>query len=162
MLTSSDLSGVMAMMPAFTTDDGASIDATETVDVDRLAAGLNRMIGDGAGVISTCGSFGECHTLLWEEFETLSRATVEVVNRRVPLFLGCTSPNPREVVRKMKLVRELGADGVLLAPFPASTIPPSGWIDDCHLSAEGCRGKAAYLEPFVRGLLERPAASGDR
>ena len=123
MLTSSDLSGVMAMMPAFATDDGASIDATETVDVDRLAAGLDRMIGDGAGVISTCGSFGECHTLLWEEFETITRACVEVAAGRVPLFIGCTSLNSREAVKKMRFAESVGAEAVLVGVpfyFPSS------------------------------------------
>ena len=42
--------------------------------------------------------------------------------------------------------------GVRLAPYPASTIPPRDWVDDCHLSPEGCRKKAAYLEPIVREL----------
>ena len=74
-----------------------------------------------------------------------------------------TAEEANQIDRHAGILEEIaGANGVLLAPFPASTIPPSGWIDDCHLSAEGCRGKAAYLEPFVRRLLERAAASGDR
>jgi trans-o-hydroxybenzylidenepyruvate hydratase-aldolase len=52
--------------------------------------------------------------LLFDEFKTLAVATVDAVKKRVPLFLGCTSPNPREVVQKMNFVKELGADGVLL------------------------------------------------
>ncbi|HEX9808353.1 MAG TPA: dihydrodipicolinate synthase family protein, partial [Alphaproteobacteria bacterium] len=123
MVSCSDLSGMMAMMPAFTTDDGASIDATDTVAVDRLEAGVNRMIGDGAGVIATCGSFGEFHTLLWEEFEKLNAATVEVAANRVPVFVGCTALNSREVVRKMRFAEKIGAYGVLVGVpfyFPAS------------------------------------------
>lgn len=50
-----------------------------TIDVDNLRVGVNRMIGDGADVITTTGSFGECHTLFWDEFETLARAEVDVV-----------------------------------------------------------------------------------
>jgi dihydrodipicolinate synthase/N-acetylneuraminate lyase len=118
MLTSQDLHGVMAMMPAFATPDGADIRATDTVAVDNLRDAVDRMIRDGADVIATTGSFGEFHTLLWEEFETLTRATIEVVNKRVPLFLGCTALNSREVVRKMRLVRDAGGEGVLVGvPF---------------------------------------------
>lgn len=118
MLTAQDLHGVMAMMPAFATADAADIRATSTVDVDNLQAGVNRIIEDGINVIATTGSFGEFHTLLWDELETLTHATVEAVNKRVPLFIGTTALNSREVVRKMEMVKSSRADGVLLGvPF---------------------------------------------
>lgn len=118
MPSSSDLSGIMAMMPAFTTDDGSSLDATDTIDVNRLEAGVERMIGDGAGVIATCGSFGEFHTLLWDEFKTINRATVELAAGRVPVFVGCTALNTREALARMAFADEIGAYGVLVGvPF---------------------------------------------
>ena len=118
MVSCSDLSGVMAMMPAFATDDAASIDAKDTVDVNRLEAGLNQMISDGAGVVSTCGSFGEFHTLLWDEFKTLNRAVVEIADKRVPIFVGCTALNSREALQRMEYANEIGAYGVLIGvPF---------------------------------------------
>ena len=118
MLTPQDVRGVMAMMPAFATPDAADLNATDTVDVDHLRAGVDRIIRDGIDVIATTGSFGEFHTLLPEEFETLAHATVEVVTGRVPLFIGCTALNPREVVRKMRVARDAGAAGVLVGvPF---------------------------------------------
>lgn len=113
-----ELGGLMAMMPAFTTPDGNDIRATDTIAVDNLRDGVNRMIGDGANVITTTGSFGECHTLLFDEFKTLVRATIEVVNKRVPLVLGVTSVNTRETYQKMKFVREAGGEAVLAGvPF---------------------------------------------
>jgi dihydrodipicolinate synthase/N-acetylneuraminate lyase len=118
MVSAQDLSGVMGMMPAFATPDGADIDATSTIDLDNLRDGVNRMIGDGIDVIATTGSFGEFHTLLWPEFETLARATAEVVNKRVPLFIGCTALNSREAVQRMRIAQEVGAYGVLVGvPF---------------------------------------------
>jgi dihydrodipicolinate synthase/N-acetylneuraminate lyase len=113
-LTASDIGGMMAMMPAFATDGAADIRATDTVSVERLRAGLDRMVSDGADVIATTGSFGECHTLLPEEFRTLAHESVAVVRRRVPLFVGVTSVNARETVAKMRVVAETAADGVLL------------------------------------------------
>jgi hypothetical protein len=59
MLSASDLGGLMAMMPAFATDDAGDIHSIATVDVGRLHHGLDRMISDGADVIATTGSFGE-------------------------------------------------------------------------------------------------------
>src|SRR5947207_6530268 len=71
MLAASDIGGMMAMMPAFANDDANDISATGTVSVEQLRAGLDRMVRDGADVIATTGSFGECHALLHVEFEVL-------------------------------------------------------------------------------------------
>ena len=108
-----DLKGICAMMPAFTTADGGSVNATATIDVDQLTAGVNRILGDGIDIIATTGSFGEFHTLLWEEHKTLIEATISVVRKRVPVFIGCTSFNTRETIRQIKFAEEAGADGVL-------------------------------------------------
>jgi dihydrodipicolinate synthase/N-acetylneuraminate lyase len=123
MLTARDLGGLMAMMPAFATDNAASIEARSTVDVGRLHHGVDRMVSDGANVISAAGSFGECHTLLPDEFKVLANETVAAAKKRIPIFVGVTSPNSREVVEKMKIVADSGADGVLAGVpyyFPSS------------------------------------------
>ncbi len=123
MISSKDLGGLMAMMPAFATDNASDINARNTVDVARLRYGLDRMICDGANVISTTGSFGECHTLLPDEFRTLAHESVAVVKKRVPLFIGTTSVNSREAAEKIKIVDGSGADGVLVGVpyyFPSS------------------------------------------
>ncbi|MGH7824047.1 MAG: dihydrodipicolinate synthase family protein [Candidatus Binatia bacterium] len=114
MVTAKDVQGVMAMMPAFSTQDAGDLNATSTIDVDNLRAGVDRMISDGVDIITATGSFGECYNLFWEEYKTLAVATVEAVRKRVPCFVGATSPNPREVVQRLKLVQEIGADGTLL------------------------------------------------
>lgn len=123
MLSAKDISGLMAMMPAFATDDAADYRKTSTVAVDRMRAGLDRMIRDGANVISTTGSFGEFHTLLIDEFRTLAHEAASIVDRRVPLFVGVTSINTREVMEKCRIVSETRADGVLVGVpfyFPAT------------------------------------------
>ena len=123
MLGARDIGGLMAMMPAFATDNAADIHAVNTIDVDRLHTGLNRMIRDGANVIATTGSFGECHTLLFDEFRTLANECVAVTKKRVPLFIGVTSVNSREALQKIRVVDGSGADGILLGVpyyFPSS------------------------------------------
>lgn len=114
MATVQDLHGVMAMMPSFATEDAGDLGAVSTINVDNMAAGLDRIIKDGVNVVTTTGSFGECYNLLWDEFKLLASTAVEVVNKRVPLFIGSTSANPREVVQRMKFIQDLGADGTLL------------------------------------------------
>jgi dihydrodipicolinate synthase/N-acetylneuraminate lyase len=123
MLSAKELNGVLGMMPAFATPDAVDIRATQTIAVDNLKEGVDRIIKDGINNIATTGTYGECYNLLWEEFKTLATATVEAVKKRVPLFIGCTSPNPREVVQKMNFVKALGADGVLLGVPYYETLP---------------------------------------
>jgi dihydrodipicolinate synthase/N-acetylneuraminate lyase len=114
MITANELNGVLAMMPAFATPEAIDIRATDTIAVDNLKGAVDRIIRDGINNIATTGTYGECYNLLFEEFRTLAVATADAVNKRVPLFIGCTSPNPREVVQKMNFVKDLAADGVLL------------------------------------------------
>jgi dihydrodipicolinate synthase/N-acetylneuraminate lyase len=123
MISAGDLKGIMAMMPAFTTDAGGDIRSTATIDVARLEAGVNRIIQDGANVVTTTGSFGEASNLLAGEFETLARATVETARRRVPVIIGCIGPHSRDIVEKMQVAQDAGADGVIVGVpyyFPSS------------------------------------------
>lgn len=118
MYTPDDMHGLNAMMPAFAKEGAESLTATDTVDVDRLTAAVDRMIKDGVNAISTTGSFGEVSNLLWEEMQTLFEATRDVVAKRVPLMFGITSWNGREVVRKARFVRDIGGEGIFVGvPF---------------------------------------------
>ena len=133
MLTAKDIGGMMAMMPAFATDDAASITARNTVSIPRLHAGLDRMVRDGANVISTTGSFGECHALLQDEFTVIANESSDVMKQRVPLFVGVTAPNARETYERMKIVAQTKADGVLIGIpyyFPSSQANALRFIQD--------------------------------
>ena len=133
MLTARDIGGMMAMMPAFATDNAADIKARNTVSIPRLHAGLDRMVRDGANVISTTGSFGECHALLQDEFTVIANESAEVMNKRVPLFVGVTAPNARETYERMKIVAQTRADGVLIGIpyyFPSSQANALRFIED--------------------------------
>lgn len=114
MVNANDVQGVMAMMPSFSTADAGDLNATATINVDALQSGVDRMIKDGIDVITTTGSFGECYNLFFDEYKTLASATLEAAKKRVPVFIGSTSPNPREVVQRLKFLQDIGADGTLL------------------------------------------------
>lgn len=113
MITAGDLKGVVAMMPAFTTKDGDSPNAEDTVDTQALEASVEKMVGDGANAIATTGSFGECHTLTWKEQQKLIDGAIRVVRKRVPVFVGCTTVNTRDTMKQVKFAQEAGADAVL-------------------------------------------------
>ena len=103
MVTAKDVQGVMAMMPSFSTKDAGDLTAKNTIDVDNLKAGVDKMIGDGVDVITTTGSFGECYNLSWDEYKTLASAAVDAVKKRVPLFVGATSPNVARSGRALEI-----------------------------------------------------------
>jgi trans-o-hydroxybenzylidenepyruvate hydratase-aldolase len=118
MIRAEDLKGVLAMMPAFTTPDGFSPHVRDSVNTSALEMAVDKIIRDGVNAIAAMGSFGEFHTLLWEEKKKLAEATIAVARKRVPVFIGCSSTNPRETIELVKFAEQAGADGVLCAvPF---------------------------------------------
>ena len=118
MYAPSDLRGLNAMVAAPATPGADRLDASDTIDVDSLRDLINKLIADGVNVVSMMGSYGECHTLLWEEFQVLTQAAVETVNKRAPLFIGVTSVNSREAARKARFARDVGAEGIFTGvPF---------------------------------------------
>jgi dihydrodipicolinate synthase/N-acetylneuraminate lyase len=114
MVGAKDLSGMLAMMPGFATDNAVEATATKTVDVDRLRAGVSRLIDDGVDVLAAGGSFGEGYALQQDELRDLASATVQAVGKRIPVFVGCLGLNTREIVARARIVKEAGADGLLL------------------------------------------------
>jgi dihydrodipicolinate synthase/N-acetylneuraminate lyase len=123
-----DLHGVCGMMPAFATADASDWKQRYTLNVDGLTKGLDRAIKDGVHMIATTGTFGQVWNLFYDEWQDLVKASLETVNNRVPLMLGVTSANPRELYVKMKFVQEVGGQGVLLGlpyyePLPIADIP---------------------------------------
>jgi len=88
MVSAKDVQGVMAMMPSFSTKDASELTAKNTIDVDNLKAGVDKMINDGIDVITTTGSFGECYNLTWDEYKTLASAAVDAVKSADWLVFG--------------------------------------------------------------------------
>ena len=149
MLTTKDVQGVMAMMPAFSNDEAGDLSAVSTVAVDKLQSGVDRMINDGVDIITTTGSFGECYNLFWDEFKTIASATVEAAKKRVPVFIGSTSPNPREVVQRLKFVQDVGGDGTLLGvPYYDAQSPASQRNGTCFQLPIHSRSK--FRHPSTR------------
>lgn len=110
--------GILAMMPAFASAGAAGYGAIDTVAVDELQRAVGAAIDEGIGVVATTGSFGEFHTLLPDEFQTLVTATVEAARGRIPVVVGTTDANARMAIAKARLAAELGADAVLVGvPF---------------------------------------------
>ncbi|HXG36827.1 MAG TPA: dihydrodipicolinate synthase family protein, partial [Dehalococcoidia bacterium] len=57
---------------------------------------------------------GECATLSSEDWQAAAECVAATVNKRVPLFIGATALGTHEIVKRLRLVRDLGADGTIL------------------------------------------------
>jgi 4-hydroxy-tetrahydrodipicolinate synthase len=116
MLTASELNGVLGMMPAFATPDAVDIRATQTIAVDNLKEGVDKIIKDGVNNIATTGTYGECYNILFDEFKTLAVATIEAVKKRVPLS-SAAQPQSEEVVQKMNFVKSWAPTAFCSVPY---------------------------------------------
>ncbi|WP_235435686.1 MULTISPECIES: dihydrodipicolinate synthase family protein [Mycobacteriaceae] len=108
--------GLWAFVPACSTPDAADVNAVNTIDTDALSSLVDRLVRDGADGIVTTGSAGESHTLNDEEYRTLITTVVETVDRRVPVFVGASTLNTRDSIRRARLIADLGADGIMSGP----------------------------------------------
>ena len=53
MIGANELKGILGMMPAFATPDAIDIRATQTIAVDNLKEGVDKIIKDGVNNIAT-------------------------------------------------------------------------------------------------------------
>ncbi|HLQ32646.1 MAG TPA: dihydrodipicolinate synthase family protein [Chloroflexota bacterium] len=114
MLKPTDLRGMYAIIATPAKDGAERLDATNTVDLDETERLANKLIADGASGFIALGTTGECATVIREDYEAFVDCLLATVNRRVPTFVGTTALGAHEVFRRMRFIRERGADGTLL------------------------------------------------
>ena len=114
MLTKDDIQGVAVMVPTPTKEDAEGWDVADSVDLDETARMVESYIRAGIGVIAACGTTGECAALLWEEKRSFIDTVVQVARKRVPVFAGATALGTKEVVRQMRGLKDIGADGAFV------------------------------------------------
>lgn len=114
MLAPGDIKGLCALPPTPCKEGAGGWDGTDSVDLDTTADMVERLIQAGVGMIGLCGTTGECAALLWEEKRDYVDTAVQVARGRVPIFAGATALGTKEVVRQMRGLREVGADGAFV------------------------------------------------
>jgi 5-dehydro-4-deoxyglucarate dehydratase len=98
------------------------------VDLEELAAHVERGVDAGAGgVFAACGT-GEFSALEADEYAQVVRIAVDSVRGRVPVFAGAGGP-VRAARRFTDLAKDNGADGVLLLPPYLTEASGSGLVD---------------------------------
>jgi dihydrodipicolinate synthase/N-acetylneuraminate lyase len=109
MLSAADVTGLLALPPSPLKADGEQLTDLDTLDLEEATRLAGQMIADGASAIGLCGTTGECATLLWDEKVALYDAVIKTVDGRVPVWCGTTALGTREVVRQMRVAKDLGA-----------------------------------------------------
>ena len=114
MLTAQDIRGLYAIIPTPSKPGANRLDATDTVDLAESERVVNALIRDGVAGLIVLGTTGECATLSAPDYEAFVACVLETVKRRVPTFVGTTALGGHDIARRIRFVRERGADGTLL------------------------------------------------
>ena len=112
MLTSKTFTGPWAGLPVAWTDDDRFDEATYRADVARCCEA-------GVPGVYTGGTTGEFYAMEFDEFQAVTRATVEEGHARgKPAMIGCTSTYTLGATRRAAYAAECGADAIQVAlPF---------------------------------------------
>lgn len=129
MITAKDIRGLYAIVPTPATSSAGGFDATDTVNLDETEKLVNALIADGADGLIALGTTGECATLSTPDYERFVTCFLEVVNRRVPTFIGASALGAHEVSRRMAYARARGADGALVGPPMWQPMTDEGAVD---------------------------------
>ena len=84
------------------------------VDFDALESLVNSQIKQGTDFLCVLGTTAETPCLSIEEKRQIVEFVVKLVDKRMPLLLGCGGNNTAEVVRYLEEENLVGIDGVLI------------------------------------------------
>ena len=93
-------------------------DAQESINYEATKQLIDHLIGHGVKGIFILGSNGEFHVIDEEEKIAFAKKVIEIVNKRVPVFVGTGCCSTRETIRLSKKMEELGADALsVITPY---------------------------------------------
>lgn len=84
------------------------------IDEPAIRRLVEFQIAEGVDGLVACGSTGETPTLTDAEFARVVQIVIEQTAGRVPVIAGTGSNNTLQTIERNRIVRELGADGVLI------------------------------------------------
>jgi trans-o-hydroxybenzylidenepyruvate hydratase-aldolase len=114
MLTSNDIEGVWGIIPTPATPNADRWDARDTVNLTETARLVNALVSDGVSGLITLGTMGECATLASADYRPFAECVVQTVAGRVPVIIGATTLGLHDTVARLRIVKEIGADGAIL------------------------------------------------
>jgi 1-pyrroline-4-hydroxy-2-carboxylate deaminase len=100
------------VFPAATTQYAPDL----SIDLKATQGVQDALIKDGVNGLIVMGTVGEGNSLEAEEKRTVLRATVEAVNRRVPVVAGVSEMTTPRAVAFARDAEKIGADGLMVLP----------------------------------------------
>jgi 4-(2-carboxyphenyl)-2-oxobut-3-enoate aldolase len=114
-LSAADITGVVAYQPTTVrTDIVIDRNTQDAIDLEEAGRAADVLVRDGASAICLNGTFGELPSLTLNEILDFTRAVVESVADRVPVFAGATTLNTRDTIARARQFRDIGAHGLNL------------------------------------------------
>jgi trans-o-hydroxybenzylidenepyruvate hydratase-aldolase len=114
MMNANEIRGLYAIIPTPAKAGAERLAAKNTVDLDETARVVNKLISDGCDGLIALGTTGECATLSQEDYQAFVGCVMETIGKRIPVFIGTSALGGHEVVKRMEIVRDCGAEGTLL------------------------------------------------
>lgn len=108
------INGLWPILPTPAKEGASDWRASDTVDLDETARIVEALITAGVDGIMSLGTYGEAHSLLWEEKIAFVSCVLDTIAGRVPFFAGTTALNTREVVRQTLAMHDMGVSGTML------------------------------------------------
>ena len=93
-------------------------DDEESINYEATEKLINHLIDHGVKGIFILGSNVEFHVIDEQEKIELAKKVIEIVDKRVPVFVGTGCCSTRETIRLSKKMEELGADALsVITPY---------------------------------------------
>lgn len=83
------------------------------LDLDSLEKILNYQMAANVDAVMVSGSTGEGGSLTKEEYQLLIKTTLAVINKKLPVIVGCHSVSTEFAVEIAKTVNTLSVDGIM-------------------------------------------------
>lgn len=113
-IDASGINGLWPILPTPAKEGASDWRQRNTVDLDETARTVEALIASGVDGLISLGTYGEAHSLLWEEKKAFVSCVVETIRGRIPFFAGSTALNTREVIEQTRVMHDLGASGTML------------------------------------------------
>lgn len=93
-------------------------DKGETINYAAMESLVDHLIENGVSGIFPLGSNGEFHVLDSKEKMEFSKAVIEYVNKRVPVYIGTGACSTKETIKLSQEAEALGADALsVVTPY---------------------------------------------
>ncbi|MBU4299106.1 4-hydroxy-tetrahydrodipicolinate synthase [Patescibacteria group bacterium] len=100
----------------------------KSLDLEALKRLVRFQIEGGINGLAVCGTTGEGATLNYEEYGQVVRAAVSEANGQIPLIAGAGSNDTQKAVHLAQIVKEAGADGLLIVSPYYNKPTPNGLV----------------------------------